>query len=145
MARLFSLKGLKGWQKYGLLLLVLLAAVAIWQGCSDDPVTPRKSVVGNWELITLKVDGVETDYLYDVVMVFNADSTGYAHLYSGEDLIDAEEFDSWEVEGDSIFVTVGSDTESAWYSCTDDRLTIREYDDSEDETLEWIYARMEEE
>jgi len=145
MARLFSLKGLKGWPKYGLFLLVLLATVALWQGCSDDPVTPRKSVIGAWEFITLKVDGEEVDYAYDAILVFYADSTGYAEVYLEGDLVEAEEFESWETNGDSISTIIDSETRTAWYSCSDDRLTIREYDDSEDETQEWIYARVEEE
>ncbi len=143
MKRLLSPKGLKVWQKYGLSLLVLLATVATWPGCSDDPVTPRESVIGTWELITLKVNGVETEYLYDIIMVFYADSTGYMELYLEEDLIDSEEFDSWETKGDSITTIIGSDVNTAWYSCTDDRLTIRGYDESEDETREFIYARVE--
>jgi len=143
MARQLSLKGLKAWKKYGLSLLVLLAAVALWQGCSDDPVTPRKSVIGNWELITFKMDGEVVDYEYDAIMVFDADSTGYTQVYLEGDLIDEEEFESWEVNGDSLSLNNGIETVSAWYSCTDDRLTIREYDDMMEITLEWIYARME--
>lgn len=144
MVRLLSLKGLKGWHKYGILLLVLFAATTIWQGCSDDPVTPRKSVIGTWELMTLKIDGEVVDYEYDAIMVFDADSTGYTHVYLEGDLINSEEFESWEVNGDSLSLNNGSETVSAWYSCTDDRLTIREYDDGMDATLEWIYARAEE-
>ncbi len=53
---------------------------------------------------------------------------------------------AWEINGDSISITrEGVETMMHWYSCTNDRLTLKYRFDKYDDISELIYARMEEE
>ncbi len=143
MKRLISRNRLGRWPQYGLFLMILLAAVAIWQGCSDDPVTPRKSIIGYWELITLKIDGEVVDFDYDELLVFDDVGLSYEAFFQNDDLLYSYQFDNWGVGGDSLYLDYEGQIRTVWYSCTDDRLTLRGYIEEMDETGEWIYARLE--
>ncbi len=124
------------------ILIVTVASSLMWQGCSKDSVTPRKSVVGAWECITYKVDGIEEDLGYEWSLTFGSDNIGNMTIYDGE--IIQMDFE-WSVDGDSLNFIFDESNSSAWYSCTNDRLTLRMYDETYDEIEEMILARVEEE
>ncbi len=52
----------RGHVKFCTITLLLLTVLLLWQGCSDDPVTPRKSVIGVWELTSIKLGGEVVNY-----------------------------------------------------------------------------------
>lgn len=132
--------------KFRVIVLLILTISMLWQGCSDNPVTPRKSVVGVWELISMKHDDEDVINGFGEIIAFNADSTGSSEVYlNGEILIPRQDI-VWEIKGDSISISAaGGETVTHWYSCTNDRLTLKKHIGEHDSINELIYARLEEE